>query len=115
MKRLGWFITGAAAGAGAMRMAKRRVRTVTRRLSPRRVQADVASSVRRRVGAVSDAVREGRAAKVNRERALMAKLDNRVESLDAHLGPEDTVLIDGEPADRDRVVVLRSESGQRGR
>lgn len=114
MRRIGWFITGAAAGAGVMRMAKRRVRTVARRLSPKRVQEEMVSGARRRVAAVGDAVREGRAAKANSERALRARLDNRVETLDGHLGPDDTVLLDGEPVDRERVVLLRSESDRRG-
>ncbi|MDA2944641.1 MAG: hypothetical protein O2925_06945 [Actinomycetota bacterium] len=115
MRRLGWFITGAAAGAGAMRVAKRRVRTVARRLSPRRVQDQVLSGVRSRVDAVGDAVREGRAAKSNRERALRARLDGRVERIDERLAPEDTVLLDGEPVDRDRLIVVRSDADQRVR
>lgn len=110
MRRLGWFITGAAAGAGAMRMARRRVRTVVRRMSPRRVQHQVASGVRRRVDRVGDAVREGLAAKANRERTLRAQIEQRVDTLDGHLGPHDTVLLDGEPVDRGRLIVLRSEA-----
>jgi hypothetical protein len=110
IRRLGWFLTGAAAGAGAMRVARRRVRTVVRRMSPRRVQLQVATGVRRQVDRVGDAVREGRAAKANRERTLRAQIEQRVDTLDGHLGPHDTVLLDGEPVDRERLIVLRSEA-----
>jgi hypothetical protein len=67
MRRLGWFVAGAAAGAGAMRMARRRVRSAVRQLSPRNVRDRVEQGVRSKVDEVGDAIREGRAAKANRE------------------------------------------------
>ena len=63
MRRLGWFIAGATAGAGAMRMARRRVRSAARQLSPRHVRDRVEQRVRSKVDEVGDAIREGRAAR----------------------------------------------------
>ena len=110
MRRLGWFIAGATAGAGAMRMARRRVRSAARQLSPRHVRDRVEQRVRSKVDEVGDAIREGRAAKVNRERQLRAVIDHRAESMTDHVGPGDTVLVDGEPVDAGRVILLRDRA-----
>lgn len=110
MRRLGWFVAGAAAGAGAMRMARRRVRSAVRQLSPRNVADRVEQRVRSKVDEVGDAIREGRVAKANRERQLRAVVDNRVESMSDHVGPGDTLLVDGEPVDAGRVIVLRDRT-----
>ncbi len=113
MRRLGWFVAGAAAGAGAMRMARRRVRSAVRQLSPRNVAGRVEQRVRSKVDEVGDAIREGRAAKANRERQLRAVVDNRVDPMTDHVGPGDTVLVDGEPIDAGRVIVLRDRERER--
>lgn len=110
MRRLGWFVAGATAGAGAMRMARRRVRSAARQLSPRHVRDRVEQRVRAKVDEVGDAIREGRAAKANRERQLRAVVDHRAESMTDHVGPKDTLLVDGEPVDAGRVVVLRDRA-----
>ena len=110
MRRLGWFVAGATAGAGAMRMARRRVRSAARQLSPRHVRDQVEKRVRAKVDEVGDAIREGRAAKANRERQLLAVVDHRAESMTDHVGPKDTLLVDGEPVDAGRVIVLRDRA-----
>ncbi|MGA1345503.1 MAG: hypothetical protein ACO35E_05965 [Ilumatobacteraceae bacterium] len=109
MRRIGWFVTGVAAGVAGVRVAGRRLRRTVRRMAPASVGRRVSTEVRRRVDSVGDAVREGRAAKRNRESELRARLDRRVETLDEHLGPGDTLLVDGEPVDTARVIVLRGE------
>ena len=53
---------------------------------------------------------EGRAAKANRERQLRAVVDHRAESMTDHVGPGDTLLVDGEPVDAGRVIVLRDRA-----
>lgn len=113
MRRIGWFVTGVAAGVAGVRVAGRRVRRTVRRLAPSAVGRQVSQQVRRRVDAVGDAVREGRAAKHNRESELRARLERRVETLDEHLAPGDTLLVDGEPVDTARVIVLRADRAER--
>ena len=66
-----------------------------------------------RVNEVGDAIREGRAAKANRERQLRAVVDHRAESMTDHVGPGDTLLVDGEPVDAGRVIVLRDQAQMR--
>lgn len=110
MRRLGWFVAGVTAGAGAMRMARRRVRSAARQLSPRHVRDRVQQRVRAKVDEVGDAIREGRVAKATREWQLRAVVDHRAESLADHVGPGDTLLVDGEPVDAGRVIVLRDRA-----
>jgi hypothetical protein len=42
-----------------------------------------------------------------RERELRASRDGRVETLDDQLGPDDQLLVDGQPVETGRVIVLR--------
>jgi len=70
----------------------------------------VEQRVRSKVDEVGDAIREGRAAKANRERQLRAVIDDRAESMTDHVGPGDTVLVDGEPVDAGRVILLRDRA-----
>lgn len=113
MRRIGWFVTGVAAGVAGVRVAGRRLRRTARRLAPAAVGRQVTQQVRRRIDSVGDAVREGRTAKHNRELELRARLDRRVDTLDEHLGPGDTLLVDGEPVDTARVIVLRGDATER--
>jgi hypothetical protein len=52
-------------------------------------------------------MREGRDAMHTRERELRARRDGRVETLDDQLGPDDQLLVDGQPVETGRVIVLR--------
>jgi hypothetical protein len=115
MRRLTWFAGGVAAGAAGAGYAKRKVRrTVQRRvvdtasqLSPVHVARGAVDRAKRRSRDVADAVREGRTAMHHREDELKARRDGRVDTLDAHVGPEDQLLVDGQPVETGRVIVLR--------
>ena len=112
MRRLLWFATGAATGVAVMRNTGRRLRRTAKRLAPANVGRAAVDSARRRVDGVRSAVAEGRAAKRNTEAALAARLDGRVEPLADHIEPGDRVLVDGEPVDKNRVVVLRERASR---
>ncbi len=107
MKRLLWFLGGAAAGAAGVGAAKRKVRTVANDLAPVQVARRAGESVRDRGRRVSDAVREGRAAMSAKERELRARLDGRASSLADEVDDIDTVLGDGRPVEPGQVIVLK--------
>lgn len=110
IKRFVWFVIGAFTGALTMvvtgRKVKRRVEKVSN-LTPVKVVRDATSSVRNTVNDVSDAVREGRDAMRTKENELRARVEGRASRLDDELHEDDTVLVDGEPVEPGRVVVLR--------
>ena len=56
---------------------------------------------------VADAVREGRQAAQVREREMRAQRDGRLVRLDDHLRPGDEVLVDGQPVESARVILMR--------
>jgi len=112
MRRVLWFVTGAATGAAIMRNTGRRLRRTARRLAPANVGRAAADGVRRRVDGVRSAVAEGRAAKANTEAALSARIDGRAESLSDRIAPGDQVLVDGRPVESSRVVVLRDRASR---
>jgi hypothetical protein len=107
MKRLLWFLGGAAAGAAGVGAAKRKVRTVANELAPVQVARRAGESVLERGRRVSDAIREGRDAMSAKERELRAKLDGRVTSLADEVDDIDTVLVDGRPVEPGQVIVLK--------
>lgn len=111
MRRLVWFAGGVAAGAAGAGYAKRKVTRTVRRtaghLAPANVARGAANTVRRSGHRVAAAVREGRSASHLRQRELRAELEGRLIRLDEHLHPGDEVLIDGEPAESGRIILMR--------
>lgn len=111
MRRLVWFAGGVAAGAAGAGYAKRRVTRTVRRtaayLAPANVARGAANTVRRSGHRVTAAMREGRSASQMRQRELRAELEGRLIRLDERLHPGDEVLIDGEPVESGRVIVMR--------
>ena len=111
MKRVTWFVggvvTGAAGSGYATRAIKRRVRRTAIQLAPVNVARGAVRAVKDKRRDVGAAVREGRDAMRTRERELRARRDGRIETLDDQLGPDDQLLVDGEPVDTGRVIVLR--------
>ena len=111
MKRVTWFIGGVATGAAgvgyAKRTVKRTVKRTTTHLAPPNVARGAMRKVRQKRRDVGDAVREGREAMHTRERELRARRDGRIDSLEDHLGPDDQLLVDGQPVETGRVIVLR--------
>ena len=109
IKRLVWFVTGSISGALAVLFARRRVKKQVARvneLTPVKVVREATGSVRRTVTDVGDALRDGRDAMRTKEAELRARVEGRAESLDHTLGHDDAVLVDGEPIEPGRVVVL---------
>jgi len=113
MKRLTWFVGGVAAGATGASYAKKKVsRTVkrtTETLSPRHIAHSASVKVRGKVSDVADAVREGRSAGKARESELRARRNHLVEPIVDRLGPDDQLLVDGQPVDTGRVIVLKKK------
>jgi hypothetical protein len=111
MKRVTWFIGGVATGAAGVGYAKRTVKRTVRRtatqLAPSSVARGAVRKVRQKGRDVGDAVREGRDAMRTRERELWARRDGRIDTLDDQLGPDDQLLVDGQPVETGRVIVLR--------
>lgn len=110
IKRFIWFVSGIVTGVVAVvvtgRKVKRRVGKVTQ-LTPVKVVRDATSSVRNSVAEVGEAVRDGREAMRAKEIELRARVEGRASSLDDELDGADAVLVDGEPVEPGRVVVLR--------
>lgn len=100
MKRLTWFLGGAAAGIIGAGAAKKKVKAAAAELAP----VNVARKARDRV---SDAWSEGRRAMRSKEAELKARLDGRSGSLADDLIEGDEVLVDGRPVEPGQVIVLR--------
>lgn len=109
MKRVTWFVTGAAAGAAGASYATRKVKQTAAQLAPSNVARGAVHRVRQGGRQVVDAVREGRSAMRAREDELKARRDARAEPLDDRLEPGDQLLVDGRPVDTGRVIVLRQK------
>lgn len=110
IKRFVWFVSGSVTGALAVVVTRRRVKKQVARvteLTPVKVVRDATDSVRRTVTDVGDALRDGRDAMRTKEAELRARVEGRAESLDDAIGNDDAVLVDGEPIEPGRVVVLR--------
>jgi len=110
MKRVTWFLGGAAAGAAGASYAKKKVKQTASQLAPVNVARGAAGRARGRGRDVVDAVREGRLAMTAREDELRTRRDSRVEAIDDQLEPGDQLLVDGRPIDSGRVIVLKQRS-----
>jgi len=109
MRRVSWFVGGIVTGVAAAGYGRRRVRRTAEQFTPVVIARSAIDRVRDRSSAVADAVREGRQAMRWREDELRARRDGRIDTLDDHLGPEDRLLVDGEPVEPGRVIVLRRD------
>lgn len=109
MRRLTWFVTGAAAGAAGVNYGTRKVKQTAAQLAPANVARSAAGSVRSGGRRLVDAVKEGRSAMRAREDELKARRDARLETLDDQLDPGDQLLVDGRPVDSARVIVLKQK------
>jgi hypothetical protein len=107
MRRVVWFAGGLAAGAAGAGYARRKVGEAAKVIAPANVARGAARGVGRAGHRVADAVREGRRAAQVRERELRAERDGRLVRLDDHLRPGDQVLVDGEPIESGRVILMR--------
>jgi hypothetical protein len=107
MRRVTWFVTGAAAGATGAVYAKRKVVAVVESMRPANLAGSAGSAARRARHRVSEAVREGVTAGRRREHELRAERDGRLVRLSDYLDDGDEVVVDGEPIDSGRVIVMR--------
>jgi hypothetical protein len=105
LKRVKWFATGAVAGLAGARFAKRKVKSTAAQLAPINIAKSAAAKVREKGHDVADAVREGRDSMKAREAELRSKLGGETEPVDTS-ARSGQVLIDGRPADAERVIVL---------
>lgn len=106
MKRVTWFISGAAAGAVGAGVAKRKVKAAAAELTPVKVAQRAGERVRRRGHDMAEAVREGRRAMHAKEAELRGRLHGRATDL----GDDDeieAVLVDGREVEPGQVIVLR--------
>lgn len=118
IKRFVWFVGGTIAGVTGTLVAGRRVKRRVRTLAPVRVVQETTSSLRRRVADLGEAIDEGRQVMQAREAELRARVDGRVSSLsdvDRPISDRDALLVDGEPVEPGRVVVLRDVNEDRPR
>ena len=116
IKRFVWFVGGTIAGVTGTLVAGRRVKRRVRTLAPVRVVQETTSSLRRRVADLGEAIDEGRQVMQAREAELRARVDGRVSSLsdvDRPISDRDALLVDGEPVEPGRVVVLRDVNEER--
>jgi len=113
MRRVAWFVTGAAAGAAGAGYATRKVKQTASQLAPANVARGAVVRVRQGGGQFVEALREGRTAMRAREDELKARRDARVETLDDHLDPGDRLFVDGQPVDVGRVIVLKQKQKKR--
>lgn len=107
MKRATWFAVGVAAGVVGTDYAKRKVRATAAQYTPARVARGTVDLARSRALDLAEAVRDGRQAMRVREAELKARRDGRLVPLDEHVAPGDALLVDGEPVDPGRVILLR--------
>ncbi|WP_116998470.1 hypothetical protein [Desertimonas flava] len=110
-RRAVWFVGGAAAGASGAVYVKRKVTKAVDRVvdtvRPSNVASSATGAVRRAGHRVTEAVREGVTAARRRERELKAERDGRLVRLGDYLSDGDEVIVDGEPVESARVIVMR--------
>ena len=94
MRRLVWFMGGAAAGASGVVYTKRKVAEAVDKVRPSNLAHSASSSARRAVNRVGDAVREGVTAARRRERELVAERDGRLVRLSDYLTDGDAERTD---------------------
>lgn len=113
IKRVSWFVGGAAAGVVGANYATKKVKQTAAQISPAQVARSAASKARSKSRDVVDAVREGRQVARHHEDELRAKREGRLESLADHVEPGDQVFVDGVPVESGRVIVMRKRDTRR--
>ncbi len=96
MKRVTWFVAGAAAGVGGAAFARRKARVMAERYTPVNVAGRAANAARDKGRSVVDAVREGRLEAQRKETELRAMLDEH----------DDVVGLRRAEAPHDRIVAI---------
>ena len=107
MKRVTWFVTGVAAGATGANYATRKVKERAQQFKPANVAAGAATKAKEGGARLVEAIRDGRAAMQAKEDELRARRDHVVEPVDGRLEPGEQLLVDGEPVETGRVIVLK--------
>lgn len=107
MKRVTWFVAGATAGAAGANYAARKVKRTAQNLTPVNVARGAAGRAKTGTKQIVDAVRDGRAAMRAKEDELKARRDARLEPVDSRLEPGEQLLVDGQPVESGRVIVLK--------
>lgn len=100
MKRLTWFVGGAAAGIAGASVAKKKVKAAAHEMAPSNVAKKVSGRVR-------EAYDDGKRAMRAKESELRARRDGRANTLADDLDEGDTVLVDGLPVEPGKVIVLK--------
>lgn len=106
IKRISWFISGAAAGIAGAGYTKRKVKRTAAHLAPVQAAKRVINGARTRSHTVAEAIRDGRDAMRVKENELRARRDGRVSNLADQLGPDDAVLVNGHPVQPGQVIVM---------
>lgn len=106
IKRISWFISGAAAGIAGAGYTKRKVKQTAAHLAPAQTVKRVVNSARTRNHKVGEAIRDGRNAMRAKEDELRARRDGRVSNLADQLGPDDAVFVNGYPVPPGQVLVM---------
>lgn len=109
MSRVTWFVAGTAAGAAGAAYATKKVKQTAAQLAPTNVARGAATRARSSGRTVVDAIREGRMAMRLKEDELKARRDARVEPVDGRLEPGEQLLVDGQPVETARVIVLKQK------
>ena len=103
MKRLTWFMSGAAAGVVGASVAKKRVKAAAAELSP-------ATLAHKAVDRVREVAQEGKQAIKAKQIELRARLTGKpghAATLADELQDGDAVFVDGQPVEPAQVIVLR--------
>jgi hypothetical protein len=97
MKRAAWFVSGAAAGIGATRFAKRKAQQMAEKITPDHIARQTVASVKDKAVHVADALRDGRDTMRSREAELRARRDGHAVTKDqpVRYGP----VIDAQPTE----------------
>lgn len=106
IKRLTWFLGGAAAGIAGASVAKRKAKEVAAEYAPAQMARKAGDRIR-------EAVAEGTRAMKAKEAELRARLDGHASTLADDLEDGDTVIVDGRPVEPGQVIVLRQVRDQR--
>jgi hypothetical protein len=103
MKRLTWFMGGAAAGVVGASVTRKKVKAAAAELSPANLMHKAADRVR-------DAVADGKQALKAKQIELRARLTGNTghaATLADELQDGDAVFVDGQPVEPGKVIVLR--------
>jgi hypothetical protein len=107
MKRLTWFVTGAAAGVAGAGYATKKVKQTAAQLAPSNVAKSAVGKAKEGSRHLVEAVKEGRDAMRAREDELKLRRDAKIEPVESRLEAGEQLLVDGQPVDSGRVIVLK--------